>query len=408
MSSSGRVRRRIAFLDNFPRLGGAERSLVDLLSHIDRDRFEPCLVTAEAGPLSREVARLDVPVHFCPLPSALSGMSRTRLGPAALCRTPLPVIDYLGRLARLLRTLRPDITCSNSFKDHVASGLLAAVRRRNVLWHFRDVVESRALRNFMETVALVSPVHLVTNSNFTASQFPRLSRRPGKTTVVYNGMDLAEIDRRRCEPPDGELPATAPDDLVVGIVGALCPEKGQELLVRALAAVADETNVSCWIVGEEIYETARHARGYRDRLETIARDLGVRERVHFLGWRRDVISVVARMDVLVCASDPARFVETFGRTVTEAMACGRAVVSVARGGPLETVVDGETGLLFDEYTPDALAGAILTLARDRERMERMGRAGRERVERLFTIETYVRGIEACIDRVLADRTGGDA
>jgi len=390
--------RRILFMDSFPRLGGAEHSLLGLLTHMDRRRFRPSFLTSEEDELAREVRRLDVPVVLCPVPEPVSVVSRAAFSLSSLAHVPMPLLRYLLRLERTIRSLRPHMTYSNSLKDHVVSALMAPMLHKPVIWHFRDIVGNPMLGTFVETLALATPTHLIANSRFTARQFPRLSRREGRSTVVYNGMDLVEIDRRRKDPLTGSVPAS--EGLVVGIVGAICPEKGQELLIRALPRIAEVLPVSCWIVGDEIYDTVRHPKGFRGRLERIARDLGVDDRVQFLGWRKDVIALIDRMDLLVSAGNPKLFVETFGRTVTEAMACEKPVVSVACGGPLETIVDGLTGTFFRDHTPGALADAVLDMVRDRRRMDRMGRAGRERIEQLFTIEEYVRGVERCIDGIL--------
>jgi len=423
--STGRERvKRILFMDSFPRLGGAEQSLIELLTHIDRERFALSFLTSEEGELVSEVRRLGIPVHLCPMPERVAVISRTALDLVSLLRLPGPLLGYLARLERLIRSLRPHMTYSNALKDHIASALLAPMVHKPIIWHFRDLLENHTLKTFVETLALATPTHLIANSKFTAQQFPRLSRRAGRSTVVYNGMNLDEIDRKRQSPIEGTLPSTvvrdgvdldeidrrrkspltgsvpAGEGLVVGIVGAICPEKGQELLIRALPRIAEQVPVSCWIVGDEIYHTARHPKGFRSRLERIARELGVRDCVQFLGWRKDAIALINKMDILVCASDPNLSIETFGRTVAESMACEKPVVSVAWGGPLETVVDGVTGTFFHDYTPEALADAILDMVRHAQRMEGMGRAGRKRIEQLFTIGEYVRGVERTITQIL--------
>lgn len=398
--SRGRSRaRRIAFLDSFPRMGGAERSLVELLARLDRTRFAPYFIAAEQGDVSREVEKLGVPVLFCSVPESVSVVSRTSLSLSSLAGVPAHLCRYLSRLAKTIRSVRPHLTYSNSLKDHLASAFLSPVLKKPVVWHLRDFLEARSLRDFVEAVALVTPTHLIANSHFTARQFPRLSRRQGRTEVVYNGMDLDEIDRKRKSPPRGTVPEH--DGPVVALVGAICPEKGQETLIRSLPAVVEAIpNVSCWIIGDEIYATSRHPKGFRRDLERQAEELGVAGNIRFLGWREDVITLLDKVDILVCASDPALSTETFGRTVVEAMACGKAVVALARGGPRELVVDGVTGALFQTYSPGKLAEAILRLTRDKPGTVRMGEAGRKRVERLFTIEQYVHGVESFVGGIL--------
>jgi glycosyltransferase involved in cell wall biosynthesis len=221
--------------------------------------------------------------------------------------------------------------------------------------------------------------------------------------TVYNGLNLAEVDRLRRAPLNGPVPEHSGP--VVAIVGAICPEKGQEILIRSLPEIVREVpDLSCWIIGDEIYETSRHSGGVREGLERQAASLGVSGQTHFLGWREDVIGLLERADILVCTTNPTISKETFGRTIAEAMACGKPVVAVAHGGPREMVVDGITGTLLRTYAPDHLASAIVTLARDKDRMVRMGRAGRERAEALFTIEEHVRGVQDFLARITGQNT----
>ena len=75
------------------------------------------------------------------------------------------------------------------------------------------------------------------------------------------------------------------------------------------------------------------------------------------------------------------------------MAAGKPVVATRQGGPLDIVVAGETGLLVPPRDADALADAIAMLLTERERGRQMGRAGRARVQKLFTVERYVADME---------------
>lgn len=108
------------------------------------------------------------------------------------------------------------------------------------------------------------------------------------------------------------------------------------------------------------------------------------------------------MDVAIHASTNP---EPFGRVLIEAMALGRPLIAPREGGPLEIVVDGETGLLVPPRDPRALAGAIDRLVADAGLRIRMGAAGRARVEAVFDIRHHVAAMEAIFDEMLARRQG---
>jgi alpha-1,3/alpha-1,6-mannosyltransferase len=91
--------------------------------------------------------------------------------------------------------------------------------------------------------------------------------------------------------------------------------------------------------------------------------------------------------------------EHFGIGPLEAMAAGRPVIAVRSGGPTETILDGETGLLL-EPTPRAFADAILHLISDRSAADRMGRAGPRHVRERFSLARFGRQLEAVLNGVV--------
>jgi glycosyltransferase involved in cell wall biosynthesis len=101
--------------------------------------------------------------------------------------------------------------------------------------------------------------------------------------------------------------------------------------------------------------------------------------VRFLGYMPDVRPVLAAADLVVSPS----LREGMQVSLIEAMAAARPIVATAVGGTPDAVADGETGLLVPPANPDALADAVIRLLGDRERMRRMGAAGRMRAEREF-------------------------
>ena len=118
------------------------------------------------------------------------------------------------------------------------------------------------------------------------------------------------------------------------------------------------------------------------------------------GARRDVAACLDAMDVAIHSSTNP---EPFGRVLIEAMALSRPLVAPREGGPLEIVVDGETGLLVAPRDATALAQGIDRLVADPVLRRRMGEAGRARVEAVFDIRHHVRAMEAIFEEMLARR-----
>jgi lipopolysaccharide/colanic/teichoic acid biosynthesis glycosyltransferase len=134
-------------------------------------------------------------------------------------------------------------------------------------------------------------------------------------------------------------------------------------------------------------------------MEALAQQLGLGPRVIFTGWRRDLPRVYADLDVLVVSSDN----EGTPVSAIEAMASGCPVVATRVGGLPDLVVDGEVGHLVPPRDPDAMAGAIASVLRDRDRARCMGASGRDRVRDRYRAERLCRDIEALYADLLASK-----
>jgi glycosyltransferase involved in cell wall biosynthesis len=215
----------------------------------------------------------------------------------------------------------------------------------------------------------------------------------GRLTVIHNGVELAPsfppLSRR-----DARALLGLPDHaFVVGTVARLDPVKDLGASIEAVArARASVPGVVLAIVGEG---------GERGRLEATAAQLGVSDRVRFLGRRDDARRLLPALDVYVNSS----ISEGISLTILEAMAASVPVVATRVGGTPEIVTDGQSGLLVPARRPSALSAALQRFASEPDLRRQLGAEGRATVEQRFTIDGMVDRYAEVYEK-LAKKTSG--
>jgi len=136
-------------------------------------------------------------------------------------------------------------------------------------------------------------------------------------------------------------------------------------------------------------------------IETHQSDPVLREKLQYIGFRDDAERVIAAADVVVCPSD----FESYGRVNVEAMATGKPVVSTNRGGPSETVLHGETGFLVEPRDAEGLAKYVIRLLRDPDLSQKMGIAGRKRIEGKFSAQAAAQPYMAAFEKLISKNDG---
>jgi glycosyltransferase involved in cell wall biosynthesis len=295
----------------------------------------------------------------------------------------------MARLYHLIRRRRIQLVCGNMSKETRLAGLAAKlagipfIRRRGSDMPYPNKWRHRKVDHHL--------VHLIiANSRSTRNTLlqgnPWLS--PEKLKLIYNGIPPGPEDG----PGDKQevlrefgLQEASP---ILAIVGLLKERKGHDTLFRALQHVSAEfPQVSLLVVGKG---------EQRESLEELARQLGIAQNVLFTGFRNDVSRLMSAMDILVLPSKN----EGFGYVLTEAMNLGKPVVATRISSIPEVVREGETGLLVPPGDVDALAEALLELARHPARARQMGLAGRRRVRERFSMEKMLDDLEELFGGVI--------
>ena len=377
-------------------LGGSLTGILQLIDRLDRDRFAPSLLLYQEKDVIPQLRAAGVAVHvLAPKPGWLPDGDRGRLGRAWLrTREIASVVAPRARaVGAVLREARPDLVyLANGVAPNLDALVASARAGLPVLVHekgFRRIgPRERVMSRWIDT--FVGMTDLVT------AHAKARGVRARRHLTVYDGIDCERFGNGGGAAVRRELgiPEDAP---VVGIVGHIQSWKGQDLVVQAMAQLRTRhPELRCLIVGGVHRQGAEYAQRIRDRIATE----GLEQRVLLTGARRDVAACLDAMDVAIHASTNP---EPFGRVLIEAMALGRPLVAPREGGPLEIVVDGETGLLVPPRDPTALAAAIERLVADPELRRRMGTAGRARVDAVFDIRRHVTTMEAIFDEMLRTR-----
>jgi colanic acid/amylovoran biosynthesis glycosyltransferase len=217
------------------------------------------------------------------------------------------------------------------------------------------------------------------SEKFLRERFPE---RADQVHRIYNGLNLAEF---------GHANFSSDPPLIIAI-GRLIAKKGFANLIRACALLAKHgRSFRCEIFGEGPLENQ-----LRGQIE----ELGLKELVQLPGPKpqHELRERFAAANVFVLPSVPEAEggMDNLPTVIMEAMATGLPVISTGIGGIPEMVVDNETGVLVEPHDEVALAGAIEKVTNDRSLGQRLGRAGYERAQRLFSIEKNVRELYALI------------
>ena len=304
-------------------------------------------------------------------------------------------LGVLRRLARICRQQRVDIWHAHDYKSNL---LGLAIQP---LWPCRLVTTLHGWTNMAGRMPLYAKLDKWSLKYYRAAicvsddlreECLRWRVRPERCHVIHNAIDTDDYRRRR--PRDEakrELGAPAEGQLL-GAVGRLSPEKGFDLLIRAVVRLRQAGRpLHLWIAGDG------PARGD---LEQLIDELGCRDFVRLLGHVADPKLFYEAMDAYVLSS----LREGLPNVVLEAMALEAPVVATRVAGVPMLVEDGRSGLVVEPGSSDALADGISRLCTDRPLADRLAQAARERVEERFSFARRMEKIVRIYDHVLGRST----
>lgn len=357
---------RVVFLDHSAQLSGGEIALLRLLQEFHQ--IEAHVVLAEDGPLASKLVGAGISVEVLRMNERSRGLSKDQLIPSALpLGSAIHTAIYCLTLTRRLRRLKPDLVHTNSLKAGLYGTVCSRLARIPSVWHLRDRIAVDYLPRFavklVRAWARFMPTGLIANSAATLATVGPKSRTSIIPSPIAPRPLSSEKELSYHNPPGGPL--------LIGMVGRICPWKGQHVFLKAFADAFPNDNCRAVLIGAPLFGEEDYDR----ELRTLAKELMIEDRVDMKGFRDDVNGELAQLDVLVHASTSP---EPFGLVVVEGMAAGLPVVASDGGGPAEVITHNVNGLLYPPGDVQSLSTLLLKLSKDVELRRRLGDSARLR------------------------------
>jgi glycosyltransferase involved in cell wall biosynthesis len=369
------VTRSLVLYSDAQQFGGAERALLASLEQLDRGAWSPSLLidaAASQGRLAQGARALDVPIlHGPALPLGLAGARR------------------VPGLAQRLRAQRADVFHAHlgwplGAKWALAAAVLARVPATVATVHLIPPGFELDRSSLVQLRALAAGVgrQIAVSRAIARELVTRFGWPQRKVTVIPNA-----VAAERFDDADGSAlrMQLAGDRPLILTCARLDPQKDHATLLAA-ATELPEAVLALAGDGPE-----------RGALEQRAAELGVADRVRFLGFRKDIPELLAACDVFALPS----LYEGNPIAVLEAMAAGRAIVTSAIPGTDEVIDDGRTGRLVPPGDAAALAGALRGLLDDPHERAQLGARARECVRREFSPAAISGQVTAVYEELLA-------
>jgi glycosyltransferase involved in cell wall biosynthesis len=336
-------------------LSGKTKAMVDLITGLDPARYRARVICfdTESSPLEAKLRSLNIPVEEVRCPDGINmqvvarvGMSAYRLRPDVIhCYNPRPML-YGGAVARLLN-VRGTLGTLSAFACLTPDQEHTFLPQKLLSTSWRNRLRTRLACRMMGAVVAVSPK--------LGQGFCRYNGvDPARLRVIPYGVDLDRFTRVAPEQIAAfrERQGLTPGDVVVGSVARLVEQKDYPTQLRAFAQAAPRAPaLRMLLVGDG---------PLRASLESLARELGVADRVRFVGHTNEVPVALRALDMFVLAS---KF-EPYGVALLEAKAAGVAIVATRVNEVPEILGEGALGRLVPPQDPAALADAFVELAGD--------------------------------------------
>lgn len=337
--------KKIAFLINSMSGGGAEKLVKILIEHLDSEGYSVELICLEKNDVYSFIGNIKV-TYLSDWSKGVGGIKKLIF---------LPILAF--RLNKYITNNNIKLVQSHLFRANYVNLLVKFFRSKHEIQVINHSVISRYKKEGLSgrvNLFLIKQLYpfadkIISVSNVVEKDMQELFGFKNEKKVIYNFFDINNIQKLVCEEINEFKFDKAKKYLVS--VGRLISLKRNKDLVEVLSKVDKNVELIFIGTGEK-----------KENLRRQSNDLGLLQRIHFLGWVNNPYKYIKNADLLVCTSET----ESFGNVLVEAMVCGKPVLSTRCGGPEEIIEDGVNGILVDVGNIDNMVKSINMILNNKE------------------------------------------
>lgn len=378
--------KNILFIHQSADLYGSDKTLLLLLKHLDKAKFNPIVIIPLDGPLKDELEKENIKVIIAPVLK----LYRKMFTPGNLLKFFKEINLGITLLDELHKEYKFDLIYTNTLAALL--GFIFARKRKIMhLWHVHEIIESPKLftRLFCKLIQNKANTKIVYNSLSTQSFWDINPEIKAKSTVIWNGLELPKesASTNEIKAIRENFFKANQEDIVIALVGRISRWKGQLFLLNVFNSLSKKhPNLKLVFIGSP----PPNQDNFLENLNSDIQNFNLTNKVLVVPFQQEIFKFWQSIDIAVV---PSTEPEPFGLVAVEAMLAKKPVIAANHGGVTEIVVNDETGLLFEPNNEDALYKALQQLIDNPQKRELMGIKGYQRATDTFSITTYVQNFE---------------
>lgn len=374
------IMNNIVFLHSSSELYGSDRSLLNLVKNLDKDKFNITVILPEDGPLVDKINSFD---NVEVIINELAVLRRKNLSLSGMSKYFIELMRSIKFINNLIKEKSIDIVYTNTSVIFVG-GISAKICKVKSVWHIREIIKSKYERFIVSKIVNIFSDYIIANSKATAEA---ISKNKDKVKVVYNAIDveknsgLEDIDEVY-----KEVAATivkSNNKIKIGMAGRINRWKGQKLFVDMAKLVSEENDNVEFLIAGDVYKGEDYI---LDDLKGYILESGVKDKIGLLGQVDNMSNFYKKLDIFVL---PSIQPEPFGLVVIEAMNNKLPVVATNHGGPVEIIDNNIDGFLVDYKDAREMAQVVNKLIKDKELRNYIATNAEKKVKEKFNVSRYV-------------------